>query len=115
MRLVPDDVRSVAQALFRSLLLPHPAVDGAVAWKPFLAKAVLPLTVFVAYHLVNPNKRSREVFWDPRFLLMATVLGAACTVSYHITGGSLLAATVTHWIPVYVWLIFLGGYDKVHA
>eukprot|EP00884_Botryococcus_braunii_P010625 jgi/Botrbrau1/19564/Bobra.0035s0056.1 len=103
------------EALFRSLLLPHPLVDGTLAWKPFLRTALLPLAVFVAYHLVNPSKRSREVFWDPRFLVMASILGAACSVSYYVSGGSLLAATVTHWVPVYIWLFYLGGYAKVHG
>jgi predicted Abi (CAAX) family protease len=77
--------------------------------------AALPLAFFVAYHLVNPSKRSREVFWDYRFLTLAGVLGAACSFSYWATGGSLLAATVTHWVPVYIWVFFFGGFAKLQG
>lgn len=62
---------------------------------------------------VNPDKRARTVFWDARFLALAALLGAGCTASYYVTGGSLVAAALTHWLPVNLWLFLLGGWNKV--
>lgn len=62
---------------------------------------------------VNPDKRARSVFWDARFLALAAVLGMGCTASYYVTGGSLVAAALTHWLPVNLWLFVLGGWNKV--
>ncbi len=62
---------------------------------------------------VNPDKRARSVFWDARFLVLAAVLGMGCTASYYVTGGSLVAAALTHWLPVNLWLFVLGGWNKV--
>ncbi len=61
---------------------------------------------------VNPDRRTRSVFWDPRFLTLAAVLGIGCTASYYVSGGSLVAAALTHWLPVQVWLFLLGGLNK---
>lgn len=105
----------VEEALFRAALLPHPATDPAAALRPaaFACRSALPLAVFVAYHLLNPRAESRLVFYDSRFLFLSAVLGTACTVSYWATGGSLLAAAVTHWLPVCVWLFGLGGFQRL--
>jgi predicted Abi (CAAX) family protease len=54
-----------------------------------------------------------QVFRDQRFLVLATGLGITCTLAYYATGGSLLAAAVTHWIPVAVWLFGLGGIQRL--
>ena len=60
------------QAVFRAMLLAHPAVDGALPGPLRLAAAAaMPLGVFVAYHLVNPQEQARQTFWDWRFLTMA--------------------------------------------
>jgi predicted Abi (CAAX) family protease len=56
---------------------------------------------------VNPDKRARAAFWDARFLALATILGTGCTASYYVSGGSLLAAAFTHWLPVNLWLFLL--------
>ena len=61
---------------------------------------------------VNPDKKTRAVFWDARFLTLAAVLGIGCTASYYVTGGSLVAAALTHWLPVQLWLFLLGGLNK---
>ncbi len=64
------------------------------------------------YVQVNPDKKTRAVFWDARFLTLAAVLGIGCTASYYVTGGSLVAAALTHWLPVQLWLFLLGGLNK---
>lgn len=103
------------EMLFRAALLPHPAVDGSLApWRTWAARqALLPLLAFVAYHLVNPRPQSRAAFSDPAFLAMVSVLGAACTAAYRLSGGSLMAAAVVHWLPVTAWLLGLGGLEKL--
>ena len=58
---------------------------------------------------VNPDKRARTTFWDPRFLALAAILGAGCSATYYATGGSLVAAAATHWVPVNLWLFLLGA------
>ncbi|KAK9839317.1 hypothetical protein WJX81_007713 [Elliptochloris bilobata] len=104
------------EAVFRAMLLAHPSVDGVLPGPARLAvAAALPLAVFVAYHLANPQEQARQTFWNWRFLVMAGVLGAACTGAYHATGGSLVAAAVTHWVPVNAWLLLLGGYRKTRG
>ena len=49
------------------------------------------------------------VFHDWRFLAEATVFGAVLIANYHITGGSLLAVVVAHWIIIVQWLFLWGG------
>lgn len=69
------------QAIFRAMLLAHPAVDGVLPGPLRLAAAAAaPLGVFVAYHLVNPQPQARQTFWDWRFLTMA---GASRTLMQH--------------------------------
>lgn len=58
---------------------------------------------------MNPDKRARTTFWDARFLGLAAILGAGCSATYYVTGGSLVAAAVTHWVPVNLWLFLLGA------
>ena len=106
---------SSLQVLFRAALLPHPRVDPFQPPLRYALSAALPLAIFVAYHLINPDPRARGVFTDWRFLSLAGALGAACTASYYLTGGSLLAAAVTHWVPVCAWLFLLGGWQKLRA
>lgn len=48
------------QAIFRAAMLPHPKVNPAsfpASTAAFAASAVLPLIIFVAYHLVRPSPR----------------------------------------------------------
>lgn len=104
------------EALFRGALLPHPRVDPVPAWATpgaFALRSAAPLAAYVLHHLLNPRPESRAVFSNTSFLGLAGVLGAACSVAYWTTGGSLAAAVVVHWLPVCVWLFGLGGYGKL--
>jgi predicted Abi (CAAX) family protease len=68
--------------------------------------------VFVAAHLLIPGERARKTFWDPAFLVMAGVFGAMCSAVYYLTG-SLLVIWLVHGVPVAIWLLLLGGAEKV--
>lgn len=55
-----------------------------------------------------------QVMRDPRFLVMAAALGAACSSVYYISGGSLPGVLLVHWLPVVCWMTLLGGYAQVY-
>ena len=93
------------EGLFRALLLPRPDERGALLY------AALSLTVYVLSHPVNAllfRPTALNVFTDPRFLVVVTLLGVACTAATW-TSGSLWPAILIHWLTVFVWLGFLGG------
>ncbi|GMH43839.1 hypothetical protein BSKO_11773 [Bryopsis sp. KO-2023] len=98
--------------IFRALLLPHPTVDAGQTFNPVPLgiNVAISLTLFILYHF-SPMHRA-PVFSDRRFLGLAGGLGLAATVVY-LTTGSLWTAGVTHWVPVAVWLLHLGGSREV--
>lgn len=85
---------------------------GYSASYPYCISLQLNTLMHVKRMQVNPDRRTRAVFWDARFLTLATVLGIGCTASYYVSGGSLVAAALTHWLPVQLWLFLLGGLNK---
>jgi len=87
------------EAIFRVALLSIPVAP---------AEAMLAWLAFVVYHLdtIHPPLHS-----DPRFLATAGALGMACTVAYYTSGGSMWAAVLVHWFPVWAWLGLLGGLE----
>lgn len=71
------------QAVFRAMLLAHPAVDGVLPGPLRLAAAAaMPLGVFIAYHLVNPQEQARQTFRDWRFLTMAGASRPPCSMHW---------------------------------
>lgn len=99
----------VEELLFRVAPLPRPgegmAIPSALGW------AALALLAFVAYHPLAGRlwyPAGRDLFHDPRFLVLCAGLGLVCTVGYWASG-SLLAPVVLHWLVVLVWLDPLGG------
>ncbi|WP_293204846.1 MULTISPECIES: hypothetical protein [unclassified Microcoleus] len=48
------------------------------------------------------------------FLLLAAVLGVACSIAYLLIG-SIWPAVVIHWLGVTVWLLLLGGYRRLYG
>jgi predicted Abi (CAAX) family protease len=102
----------IEELLFRVLLVPHPH-ENATRQARWLW-ASLALLLFVASHplkaaLFPPH---RAVFAEPAFLILATLLGLACTLAYLRTG-SLWPPILLHWLAVAAWLLLLGGYDRV--
>jgi len=70
-----------------------------------LAGSALSLTAFIAWHPVQVWTgwfTGQAVFLEPGFLMMAGLLGLACTVSVH-RSGSVWGAVAMHWIVVVVW------------
>ena len=102
------------ETIFRVLLLPHPTEAASTGGVWFWA--VASLTVFVASHVVKIGKLSpakRAVFRHPVFLLFAGLLGTVCTILYLRTG-SVWPPAAVHYLAVIVWLLILGGYEKLY-
>jgi predicted Abi (CAAX) family protease len=77
-----------------------------------MRRAAISTLVFVLGHLLIPGERQQKTFRDPGFLIMCGIFGAMCSAVYYLTG-SLLVIWLVHGVPVTVWLLLLGGVDKV--
>ena len=103
------------ELFFRVLMLPHPSenASGLMLW--FWGGASLAL--FIVYHPLNAltfYPVGRSTFTNPVFLLLATILGGACSIAY-LQSGSVWPAVAIHWLAVTVWLLLLGGYRKLYG
>jgi predicted Abi (CAAX) family protease len=103
------------ELFFRVLLIPHrqEVVFRSARWLWSGASWLL----FVASHPLKPQvlwAGGPTTFTDPTFLLLAALLGLACTLSY-ARSGSLWPPVLIHWTAVVVWLLVLGGYRRLHA
>lgn len=85
----------------------HTYSIAAVVW------AVHVLAHPVAAATVWP--RGRPLFGDVRFLASASLVLAGATVAYMVTGGSVWAAAVAHWVPVVLWRDVFGGEARLLA
>ena len=97
------------ELIFRAALLPDPRQPASVRYR--LVRAALALALFVVWHPINGlflKTDARQVFLDPGFLMLATLLGCCCTAVYML-GRSIWPATLVHWITVVGWKAFLGG------
>lgn len=100
---------------FRVLLLPHPT--EALPLPVIQLWTVLSLIAFVFYHPLNALSffpAGRTTFLDPAFLLLALILGIGCAIAYLHTG-SIWIPTAIHWLAVVIWLLGLGGYEKLYG
>jgi membrane protease YdiL (CAAX protease family) len=91
---------------FRAVLLPQ-----GVEAKQVIAQVVINQIAFLCYHL--DTFHTQRVFGDWRFLLLAALLGLACTFAYLATQGSVWPSAIIHWLCVWIWLNFMGGEDRV--
>lgn len=103
------------ELFFRVLILPHPSenASGLMLW--FWGCASLAL--FVVYHPLNAltfYPEGRSTFMNPVFLLLAAILGGACSIAY-LQSGSIWPAVAIHWLGVTVWLLLLGGYRRLYG
>ena len=97
------------ELFFRVALLPHP-LEG-VPEEQWLAWAALSLGLFILYHPLNARtlyRAGHPTFLHPTFLLLAGLLGVACSLAYGMTQ-SLWPAVVVHWLVVTMWFFRLGG------
>lgn len=103
------------ELLYRVVLLPHPAEQpAAIAWWGWNS---LSLGVFVLSHLLSAYSffpAARSTFVQPVFLVMAGILGVVCAIAYQ-QSGSLWTPVFVHWLIVVIWLLRLGGYQKLYA
>lgn len=101
------------ELIFRVLLLP--AKNSSIPIKTQLFLGAVSLTAYVASHPLNASlfyKQASEIFTNPFFLLLTTILGIACTLAY-VTSGSIWTPIAIHWITIISWLLALGGYSKL--
>ena len=104
------------EILFRCLPLPHPTEN--MQFRQVLPIAIASCAVFVLYHplagrTVFRGKRLGDVaLQDGRFLVLASLMGLACTSCYLVTG-SLWVPVFVHWGFVAVWQFALGGNEMV--
>jgi predicted Abi (CAAX) family protease len=97
------------EIVFRGLLLPRDS--RSLPRRRLLAIAVVALSLYVASHPLNAmlfRPGVLHVFASPVYLLLAALLGIACTTAY-LVSKSIWPPVVIHWVSVLVWLWFLGG------
>lgn len=101
----------IEELFWRGCLLPTPS-SSTVSSKTMLVSSLIVLAVHVASHPLVASTiwpRGRKVFYDPRFLILATIVLGGSTLSYIISGGSVWAATFTHGVHVMLWRDFFNG------
>jgi predicted Abi (CAAX) family protease len=115
------------EVFWRAALLPHPAVDGpaAVVSSAVWPIALVQLVCYTLYHILEGYALARvfprlrqgaaATFTDRRFMFICFLLGATCTWGYIASAGSLWVATFLHWLPVWIWIVLLGGEQKLRG
>ncbi|MCG8365107.1 MAG: polysaccharide deacetylase family protein [Pseudanabaenales cyanobacterium] len=111
----------IEELVMRGLLLPSAFELSGGLTAIYLNQFFVSTAIYVAYHplffgpLIDAGnilrgKRTHftKTFWHPTFLVLVTILGASCALSYLIIG-SILAPILFHGVVVWVWLTFLGG------
>jgi predicted Abi (CAAX) family protease len=99
----------VEEIVFRGLLLPRDA--RTMSRTRLVAIAASALAVYVASHPLNAWLFRPDVlglFASPAYLVLAALLGLACTVAYFISR-SIWPPVAIHWLTVMSWIWFLGG------
>ncbi len=100
---------------FRVLILPHKQENASGLTLGFWVS--LSLALFIVYHPLNGltfYPVGRSTFLNPVFLLLAALLGVACSIAY-LQSGSVWPAVLIHWLAVTVWLLLLGGYRRLYG
>jgi predicted Abi (CAAX) family protease len=101
------------EIFFRVLLLPYPTEKLSIATSYFWI--IVSLILFIIYHPLNAITffpAGRKTFFNPIFLFSAALLGLIGTIAY-LRSGSLWLTAFIHWVVVVIWLIFLGGYERL--
>ncbi|MEZ2233617.1 type II CAAX prenyl endopeptidase Rce1 family protein [Microcoleus sp.] len=100
---------------FRVLMLPHKQENASGLTLGLWVS--LSLALFIVYHPLNGltfYPVGRSTFLNPVFLLLAALLGVACSIAY-LQSGSVWPAVLIHWLAVTVWLLLLGGYRRLYG
>lgn len=119
------------ELIWRAALLPTPNAPSTVSkilqnaatlssiTPPTLAfykTAIAVLIIHVCSHPIISAAvylRGKEVFADPRFLFLATIVLGGTTLSYIVSGGSVWAAAFTHGLPVALWRDVFSGEEAL--
>ncbi|NEP58160.1 MAG: CPBP family intramembrane metalloprotease [Symploca sp. SIO2G7] len=104
---------TIEELVFRVLLLPQPMAE--LPAKIWWLWGIFSLLLFIIYHPLNALSffpAGFPTFLEPIFLILAGFLGLGCTFIYWQTG-SVWLAVVIHWVVVVLWLLWLGGYQKL--
>ena len=103
----------VEEISFRMLLIPHPIETAPL--KSIYLWSLISLSLFIIYHPLNAwtfFKLGNPTFMDWRFLTLAGLLGAICTIAYLLTS-SIWSAVIIHWLVVGSWLKLFGGEQRL--
>jgi len=101
------------EAFFRGVLIPNNTITRSKS--RIITYIVISTAAFVLWHPANAltiNTTAAALFLNPAFLLIVTLLGMTCSVSY-VLSRSLWAPIIIHWLTVVVWVIFMGGRNKL--
>ena len=101
------------EAFFRGVLIPNDAASQSK--QRIVTYIVISTAAFVLWHPANAltiNRAAVGIFLDPAFLLIVALLGITCSISY-VFSRSLWTPIIIHWLTVVVWVIFLGGRNKL--
>jgi predicted Abi (CAAX) family protease len=97
------------EIVFRGLLLPRRA-DSMSRGRLFVVAGAA-LVVYVAAHPLNAllfRSGALTLFESPVYLVLAALLGLACTATYLISQ-SIWPPVALHWVTVVGWFWLLGG------
>lgn len=101
------------ELFFRALFLPHPTEN--ITNTILLLSIIFSWLCFLIYHPINAltfYPAGYPTFMNPIFLVLAGLLGIICTISY-LGSGSIWTCVFIHWLVLLVWIILLGGYNKL--
>lgn len=103
------------EGFWRVILLPHK--NERVRDRKRWLIGLLVLWGFVLMHPLNGMTfytAAFSTFTNPIFLISTTLLGLICMITYW-RSGSWWVPVVVHWLVVFVWLMFCGGYGRLHG
>jgi predicted Abi (CAAX) family protease len=98
------------EIVFRGLLLPRDARSWP-RWR-LIPVAGAALAVYVVSHPINAmlfRPQVLSLFESAPYLLLTTLLGVTCTVTYLISR-SIWPSVAIHWLTLVTWIWLLGGH-----
>ena len=101
------------ESFFRGILIPNDVKSRNARQQFFYIS--LSTSLFILWHPLNAltiNRRAIDLFLNPYFLTITGLLGLTCSLTY-IQSRSLWVPVFIHWTTVFVWVIFLGGRNRI--
>lgn len=122
-------IPAMVEEVFIRGILQRWVIDSQTSWMQLLLSFFWGVVFFVAYHplifgpildfLNNRSKKGRissfqKTFRDYRFLVLVSLLGIVCTLTY-LRAQTIWPCILFHWIIVVFWVMFLGGEEKLRG